>query len=145
MSLREVAARADLVVASDLPRAVESASLICGGREVVTSPVLREVPLRVPSLAGMRLPLSVWGSVIGLAWMRDLARRDQPIHVEVRARASAASAWLASLADQHGDVVVVTHGAFRRYLFDALLAAGWRASPARRSYRHWSAWELETS
>ena len=142
-ALRDAAARAGLLVASDLPRAIESASLLCPGCDVVQSPLLREVPLPVPRMARVQLPLSVWGSLIGLAWMRDLATGRDELHGPARARAAEAAAWLSALAAQRGNVMAVTHGAFRRYLFDTLRESGWRASAARRTWRHWSAWELE--
>ena len=57
--VREVAGAA-VFAASDLPRARESAALLAGGRPVQVSPLLREEPLPLPNLPGLRVPLAAW-------------------------------------------------------------------------------------
>jgi broad specificity phosphatase PhoE len=141
-ALRELALTAGRIVTSDLPRAVESAALLAPGVEILQSPLLREPPLHIPALGRLRLSFALWGLVIGLVWLRDLRRPDERSHAEPRARAREAARWLAALAETHDPVLVVTHGAFRRYLADALEGSGWRRAPVRRRWHPWSAWEL---
>ena len=144
-ALREIAAGAGLVIASDMPRAIESAALLAPAADVLQSALLRETPVPIPALGRLRLTFALWGLVVGLVWLRDLRHANGNSHVEPRARAREAARWLDSLADAHGSVLVVTHGAFRRYLADALEANGWRRAPARRRWHPWSAWELTSS
>src|SRR6188474_2955914 len=63
--LAELAVRADLVVSSDAPRAVASARLLTPARDIVVSPLLRELDLEAPDLRGLRLPLLAWAFAVG--------------------------------------------------------------------------------
>ena len=55
--LEQLVGRAALVLSSDAARAVASARLLAPGRDIVVSPMLRELDLESPSLARLRLPL----------------------------------------------------------------------------------------
>jgi broad specificity phosphatase PhoE len=131
--------RADLVLSSDAARAVESARLIAPGREIVVSPLLRELDLESPTLGGLRLPLAAWALAVGGRILLLTLRRQYPSVAEV-ARVNDAAAWLEELATQHYMIVAVTHASFRRQLSARLAQTGWQAEPGRRSVRHWSAW-----
>jgi broad specificity phosphatase PhoE len=141
--LLTIAKRAGLIVASDLPRAIESATLLNPGLEIVQSPLLRETSLEIPGMAGLRLPITAWGLVIGLHWMMKsraaLVVKEKP----VRERGRDAARWLTDLATTHDSVIAVTHGAFRRFLADALVANGWTPTPGKQRFHHWSAWEFK--
>jgi broad specificity phosphatase PhoE len=143
-SLRAHVLHADVVVASNLPRAVASASHLWPRRPIVISPLFREMPLRIPSLGRVRAPLPLWELLIHLQWGIDTLRgRDIP--AEARARSAAAADWCVQACRDHGPtsiVAVVTHGVFRRALAHALVARGWRIGGRRRSYAPWSVWEL---
>jgi broad specificity phosphatase PhoE len=137
----ERARRAGIVVASTAPRAVESARLLAEGREVITSPLLRERELSPPSLR-VRLPLAGWALAYGAQWLfRALTSRPHAPEAEV-ARAREAAEWLTELARRHGGVAVVTHASFRALLAGTLMAEGWKGDGARRRSRHWSAWSF---
>jgi broad specificity phosphatase PhoE len=137
--IAELAAQADLVLSSDAPRAVASARQLAPGREVIVSPLLRELDLEGPNLGGLRLPLAAWAFAVGgRALVLTLLRR-YPSSAEA-ARIEGAAAWLEELAAQHAVIVAVTHASFRRRLAARLVGAGWQAEPGRRSLRHWSAW-----
>jgi len=134
--LRMLVQRARVIVASDMVRAEESAALLAGNREVIPSPLLREAKLEIPECFGLRLPLVLWGPLIGLRWKRSRPKPDAK-------RGGEAAAWLASLAREHGTVAAITHGAIRRTIADALIADGWSCSlPKRNSWREWSVWEV---
>ena len=145
---REVA----LLIASDLPRTVASAVRLAPEREIVRTPLLREVPLEtsdypLPALGGMRLPFRAWGMVWGSRWLMAYLRNQPPPGVSPAelARAEEAAEWLAVQATSaRGRVVVVTHATFRVVLAQALARRGWRG-PQERSYREWSAWPFVPS
>jgi len=63
--LERLAASADLVLASDAPRAMASARLLAPGREILVSPLLRELDLEGPNLGGLPLPLAAWALAVG--------------------------------------------------------------------------------
>lgn len=139
--LETLAGRAGLVVASDTPRAVATARLLVPGREIVVSPLLREMDLLSPDLGRLRLPLLAWAFAVGGRILVETIRRHYPPAAEEERVANAVD-WLASLALRQGLVLAVTHASFRRRLSDRLLQGGWQAEPGRRSLRHWSTWNF---
>ena len=141
-ALVQVAADASHVVASDLPRAVASAERLAPGREIRTSPLLRETPLAIPSWP-TRLPLGAWGLLISLGWGYRIARGSDA-SADERARAAAAAEWLAGITADGSTTLAVTHGAFRRLLAKQLLALGWTCTERRGGYRPWSSWSFVT-
>ena len=136
-------APADRVVSSDLPRAVESAARLFPGRSVESSPLLREVPLAIPTLGGVRAPFAIWAGVISVGWGVDILRgQDCPPADEERVHA--AIDWCEEKRRQAGEnatLAVVTHGVMRRLLATRLGERGW-TTRGRRRYDLWSAWEL---
>ena len=139
-TLVEMAADATHVVASDLARAVASAERLAPGREIRTSPLLRETPLDIPSWP-TRLPLDAWGVLISLGWGYRIVRGSDA-SVDERARAAAAAEWLAGLTADGATTLAVTHGAFRRLLAKHLLARGWTSAGRLGGYRPWSSWSF---
>jgi broad specificity phosphatase PhoE len=138
-------AQAEVLAASDMPRAVTSVAALAPGRTFTVSTLLREVPLPIPAVP-IRAPLPVWNALIHLRWGLDiLAGRD--VSREARSQAEAAATWCVVAARQArtGTIAVVTHGVFRRLLARQLVAEGWRFEPGRRSYDHWSTWRLRAT
>jgi broad specificity phosphatase PhoE len=140
--LQQLARRSDLLLASDAPRAIATANLLAPDREVISSPLLRELDLEAPALGLIQLPLLGWGVAVGgrAAWLTMLRR--YPSAPET-ARLQQAMVWLDALAQQHPLIVAVTHASFRRQLARRLEEGGWSFEPGRRTFRHWSAWILE--
>jgi hypothetical protein len=142
--LEALASRADLIVASDAPRAIATARLLAPGREIVISPLLRELDLECPNLGGLRLPLLAWAFAVGGRMLIRTILRRYPSPTEV-VRINGAATLMKDLAGQHGLIVAVTHASFRRRLATGLLEYGWRAEPGGRSVRLWSVWLLRRS
>jgi broad specificity phosphatase PhoE len=139
VTLLNEAARADVVIASDLARAIASAERLAGGREVRVSPLLRESMLDIPTWLPARWPLTVWAIAIHIQWLARVARRI-PINPAEKQRVSAAVDWLENVMHEHRHVVVVTHGVFRGRLGVELVARGWTAERRISGYQHWSVW-----
>jgi broad specificity phosphatase PhoE len=139
VDLERLAASAGVVLSSDAPRAMASARLLAHGREIVVSPLLRELDLEGPNLGGLRLPLAAWALAVGVRTLLLTLRRQHPSASEA-ARVDQTAAWLEELSVQHPLTVVVTHASFRRQLSRRLAQKGWRAEPGRRSLRPWSLW-----
>jgi broad specificity phosphatase PhoE len=137
LDLRELAAKAGLLVASDIPRAIESAHLLASGGRVEVYPLFRELALVPPDLGRLRLPVAAWAVVYGVRMLFRKAAHVTPAEEE---RAREAAGWLAERAAVHGTVVVVTHATFRGVLAKALQAEGWGCEVPRRRSAHWSAW-----
>jgi len=137
-SLIQAARSADVLLASDLPRAISSARAIAPEREPVVSPLLRELGFNLPRW-GPKLPLDVWDGLHYLLWTARLLARTNTPETE---RATSAAEWVASHAARRGTTIVITHGGFRRLLTAKLTTQGWSLVRGRRRYHNWSAWEL---
>jgi len=141
-ALQAEVARADVIATSDLPRAADSAARLAPDRPLILSPLLREVPLRVPALS-IRAPYFLWGAFIRMTWLLDIARgRDTA--VGARQQVASAAAWCAQTAREapRGSVAIVTHGVVRRLLTHQLAAHGWQTAGWHVDYRHWSVWRV---
>lgn len=134
------AAAAQHVIASDLRRAMESASRIAPGRSIQTSSLLRESPLAIPRWP-TRLPLMAWAMIINAAWSWRILRGEEVSAAE-RARADDAAEWLARTVADGSVALVVTHGVFRRLIAQQLKARGWKYVYRDGGYRPWSSWHL---
>jgi broad specificity phosphatase PhoE len=141
-SLAQSTSDASLFLASDAPRAVASARLLASEREVVVSPLLRELDLDAPSCGKLRLPLRAWAFAVGGRMLVQTLRQQYPSPAEA-ARIDEAADWLDTLAAQHPRLVVVTHAMFRKRLSANLLRKDWQFEPGRRSLAAWSEWTLQ--
>jgi broad specificity phosphatase PhoE len=137
-ALLELARSADVVIASDLLRAVMSARVLTPDWEPITSPLLRELSFDLPAW-GPRLPASLWDGFDYLAWTYRL--RSGRDNVEIR-RARRAAHWLEATVAEASLSIVVTHGGFRRLLAAELVRRGWSYETRIRRYHNWSTWTL---
>jgi broad specificity phosphatase PhoE len=141
-SVIALAAEATHIIASDLPRAIESARRLAPQREIRVSELMREAPLPIPRWP-TRLPLTGWSAAIYVTWSYDRVRGADRTG-EHWARAASAANWLAELGGIGDTALVVTHGVFRRLLAEQLVALGWMATERRNGYRHWSTWSFRS-
>jgi len=140
--LKDLASASGLIVASDAPRAIQSAKMLDPRRDITTSPLLQELTLAPPNVVGIRMPLAAWALAFGVRWLiRALLRRAHESPEELQ-RSREAAQWLSSLTERHGTVVAVTHNTFRSLLSRHLIEQGWRCTIPRRRSSHWSAWVL---
>jgi|ERR1051325_5862993 broad specificity phosphatase PhoE len=138
-ALREIAARVEVIAASDMLRAIASARRLAPAREPEVSPLLREIELETPRWipTKLRFPITAWDVVSYARWsLRLLVNAD---HEHMR-RADAATDWLLERLRGHSSLLAVTHGGFRRILDARLRARGWRRAPGALSYENWSSW-----
>jgi broad specificity phosphatase PhoE len=135
--LVELARRATLLVASDMPRALASARRIAPSAKVTVLPPLRELHLEPPAWLKLKLPIQVWDAMSYLQWSVRIARdSDHPL---VR-RADEAAKWLTARSARNASIVAVTHGAIRRIIARCLERQGWVALTGRQGYENWSCW-----
>lgn len=140
--LAELARNAGALVASNAPRAIESARLLAPEREPIISPLLRELDLHPPNVR-LRMPLLAWALAFGVRSLwRWMSRQPHLTTAEEMVRLARAAQWLGELTKQHGEVVVVTHHSFRMELMKVLKAEGWEATVPRKKSAHWSVWSF---
>jgi broad specificity phosphatase PhoE len=122
--LLRLAEASDVIFASTLPRAIHTAEMVAGGREIITDPVFIEAPLPPPPIWGKRSPRA-WGVWSRIAWwlgMHDGTESRQ----EAEVRAEAAVATLTAQALRGQNVLLCAHGWFNRMMRPVLKAQGWR-------------------
>lgn len=137
--LAELADRADLVLSSDAARAIATARLLAPGKEIVVSPLLRELDLEGPAVGPLRMPLLGWAVAVGCRTLFLTLRRQYPSPEEAT-RINDAAACLEELAARHPHIVAVTHASFRPRLSARLMQNGWQAESGSRALHHWSTW-----
>ncbi|WP_409346526.1 histidine phosphatase family protein [Paenibacillus sp. MBLB4367] len=107
---------------SDLIRAVETAAVAYEG-DIVTTPLLREIPLSPFTETGLKLPHPLWNAIGRFAW--TLSHLSQP--ESKRDSSIRADEFVSHLLQNHSareHVLVVTHGFFLLPLSASLLKAG---------------------
>ncbi|MHB1610396.1 MAG: histidine phosphatase family protein [Sulfobacillus sp.] len=111
----------DLVVASDLPRALQTAHIFARGSEVVVDPVFREIPVWLPPDASMflthRWPGEFWWSYLRYHWFLDQEPEGKRRSTE---RAQEAIRHFEEYQKQGPRVAVVSHAGFLLLLINVL-------------------------
>lgn len=125
-ALCTLAAEADLVLSSTLPRAIETAEAVAGGRAIRREPIFIEAPLPPPRVPGRRSP-SEWGVWARCAWWLG-ASGGQESRQEAEARAVEAAHRLIAYARDGSNVLLCAHGWFNRMMRPVLMQAGWRCA-----------------
>ncbi len=122
--LLEMAGKADVIYASTLQRAIHTAQMVAGGREIITDPVFVEAPLPPPGLWGKRRP-GAWGVYARAAWWFGHSENGES-RAQAELRAEAAVATLTAQALRGQNVLLCAHGWFNRMMRPVLRAQGWR-------------------
>lgn len=122
-ALVEAAASVDLVWASTLRRAIESAERVAGGRKVEVDGVFVEAPLPPPRFWGRHKP-GAWGVYARIAWWLGRAAGKES-RQEAEQRAEAAVATLTAQALRGRTVLLFAHGWFNRMMRPILKSQGW--------------------
>jgi broad specificity phosphatase PhoE len=123
-TLLGLAAKSDVIFASTLPRAMHTAAMLAGGRQVITDPVFIEAPLPPPPIWGKRKP-NEWGVWARIAWW--MGRHDGgETRKQAEVRAEAAVATLTAQALRGHNVLLCAHGWFNRMMRPVLRKQGWR-------------------
>lgn len=133
----EAAARADVFVASTLPRAIESLRRLAPDRPAELTPLLCETAFDGPALLPIRLPIATWD---GMDFLRDSLSLAMRYPTSYLTRAREAADWLLSRVDRDTTLLAVTHGRFRRFLAATLADRRWKAEFRRKTYHNWSVW-----
>ena len=132
----EWARRADSVLSSPLPRAVESARLAADREPDALIPGLVEAALPSPSLGPLTFRPKTWGTIARVLWFAGYCDGMES-HREARARAEDMCDVLAGYADGGKTVYVQGHGWFNRMLKGSLMKRGWRLK-SQNGDLHWS-------
>lgn len=123
--LLALAACADLVVASPLPRARETAKHLAPGMEAVIDDIFVEAPLPAPQIPFLQLRPGTWNVFSRLFWLVGYSAAGES-HKHADVRAVEAADRLESLARGRELVILCAHGWFNRMIRRVLRDRGWR-------------------
>jgi len=131
-----IARACKVAVSSDLPRSLQSASLLGIGEIVQTDALFREIELPYVGAASPRLSANTWFLLFRLSWFVGMSNNGISLQ-QARQRASIGAARLMELSSQHGSVLFVGHGLLNRFISHQLLSHGWQG-PKSPGTRHWA-------
>ena len=132
--LRHLAAASGRVVASDLPRSIESAKWLVD--DVHIEPDLREAGLPHAIQVPMCMSPSTCIGIARVLWFLNWGNSMETV-ADARARALRATDRLCMLAQEHQSVLVVGHGMFNRFIATCLRSRGW-SGPQILPRAYWS-------
>lgn len=115
----------DLVISSDLPRALETAQLFGRGAEIIVDPLFREIPVKVPEAStwflNRRWPSEMWWSYLRSAWFFDIPPEGQTLSY---ARCRDAMEEIMRYQQRVERMAVVSHSGFLLVTVHLLMKAG---------------------
>ncbi|HBV40442.1 MAG TPA: histidine phosphatase family protein [Erwinia sp.] len=131
---REVAATAEYIVTSPLPRARSSLEKL-GLEAAAIDPLFSEVSLPVIRLPSPHLPPAFWLMILRLMWLGGYAGTVES-YQQAEQRAQRAADRLIALSAQ-GNVLLAGHGIMNKLIARQLRKQGWLAEK-HASSRYWS-------
>jgi len=120
-----IAALADLIVASPLARARETAERLAPGAEILIDEIFVEAPLPAPQIPIVHLRPGTWNVLSRLFWLMGYSAAGES-HQHADIRAAEAAGRIEGLARGRKLVLLCAHGWFNRMIRGVLRARGWR-------------------
>ncbi|USK31545.1 histidine phosphatase family protein (plasmid) [Bacillus sp. CMF21] len=130
--------KANIIITSDLKRAVDSAKLLNPNIKAISVPLFRETELPNPltKLRKIKLDPSIWALILRCLWFCGYSRGCESLS-EAKDRAKSASKILVEYAQEHTSVVLVGHGFFNMFIAKELQKKGWKGKRKSNS-KHWN-------
>ncbi|WP_415811434.1 histidine phosphatase family protein [Litorimonas haliclonae] len=128
--------QADLIIASPLKRAIESAELAAGREVDIIDDHLIEAALPSPPLGKFKMRPKSWGTAARIFWYFGWSDGLES-HTEARARVEIMCDRLADYATDGKIVYVSAHGWINRMLKGSLIKRGWKMR-SQNGDLHWS-------
>lgn len=143
-ALIDLAAQAETIFSSTLPRAIETAALLTGGgREVPQDVIFVEAPLPPPPVPYLRLRPGTWGVISRSFWVSGFAPDGIENNSASWRRVDEVASRLIA-ASQSGDVMLCAHGYLNWMLDRRMKKLGWvKTSHVGRN--HYFSWRVYSS
>lgn len=143
-SLIALAARAQTVLSSTLPRAIETASQATAGtREIPADSIYVEAALPPPPVPFLKLRPGTWGVISRSFWFLGYAPSGVENHFQTWGRVRKIANRLEEHAE-NGDVLLCAHGYLNWMIDRQLLKTGWKRTDRDGGNRYWS-WRVYES
>ena len=134
--IKGLAKEADLVISSDLPRAIETAQKAKGKMPDIQEPLLVEAGLPPPNLGYLKLRPRTWGIISRVIWVFGFSGEVESNN-EAKIRAEKAAGVLSDHASGGKMIFVAAHGWFNRMIRPALKRQGFKCVEDHGDL-HWS-------
>ncbi|MEE9272402.1 MAG: histidine phosphatase family protein [Robiginitomaculum sp.] len=134
--IKDLAKKADAVMSSTLPRALETAEMARGMAVDKTSALLVEAPLPPLNLGYIRLRPRTWGVLARISWILGFSGEGES-RAQATKRAIQAAQMLSEEAKGGKMVFVAAHGWFNRMIRRPLKAKGFVCTEDHGDL-HWS-------
>lgn len=122
--LLNTVAHVNSIIASPLPRALETAQAVAGDREIRIDEIFVEAPLPPPLLPNfIKFRPRIWGFIARCTWYIGFSGTGES-HDQAKIRAKTAANALIEAVEKDGSVVLLAHGWFNRMLRPHLKANG---------------------
>ncbi len=143
--LRAEASRADIILASDRPRAVESAECLDRAGALLVDPLFREVPPphSLPAPGAFRLPYGAWTVMCRILWLARCVRGPETVP-DAKERARRGCDILIEHGEGRRAVLLVAHNMINVLIGHELLRRAWRG-PAFPTGRYWASYTYRPS
>ncbi|MCW9025214.1 MAG: histidine phosphatase family protein [Gammaproteobacteria bacterium] len=134
-SVIERAAACGFTVCSDLPRSIESAKLLNLESPEKVSSMFRECEMPYGKWKYPKLSKSAWSVIFRLLQLAGYSGNSESYR-EIKERSKVCASQLVELAQSHGSVLFVGHGALNWFLHKELKKLGW-SGPDKSTKKHW--------
>ena len=134
-TVMRVVAGADVVFASNRPRAMHTAELLGSTVPDLIAPQFREIEFPVDFPRQFRFSALTWSAIALMLWRLGYASRSETL-VRSRARAHEAADLLENQIKESQSVVLVAHAGINRLIAKELRRRGWRGPRLPYSW-HW--------
>lgn len=141
--IKDLARQADVVIASTLPRAIETAEKAKGGPVDRLEPLMVEAPLPPPNFGYFRFKPTSWGAISRISWCLGFSGEGES-QKEARVRADKAAGVLSEEAKGGKMIFVAAHGWFNRMVRSGLKRRGFVCTEDHGDL-HWSYRRFERS
>lgn len=134
-AVMQVVAGADVVFASNRPRAMHTAELLGTVTPAVIASQFREIEFPVDFPRHFRFSALTWSAIAFMLWRLGYASRSESL-MRSRVRAQEAADLLEDQIHQSQSVVLVAHAGINRLIAKELRRRGWRGPRLPYSW-HW--------
>lgn len=129
---------ANVVISSNLKRAVESARLVIPHDNIISDPLFRETELPVGSMKwfGLKFKPQSWAIFLRILWFSGYSNDCESLG-KARLRAEKAAQQLIDYAVRYQSVALIGHGFFNLLIANELQKKGWK-SERKLGAKHWN-------
>ncbi len=123
--LLELIDKFDVLISSDLKRALDSANLLAGSKVIMQNPIFREFELPETKKSYPRLTPGIWSFIFRVLWFFGYSNKSEHFK-DARERIKLSAEKLTELAIAHSDIVLVGHALMNRFIGMELKNQGWK-------------------